>query len=141
VEIRRLGPGDERLVLSGAALFDAPPTELLTQRFLSKEEHHLLYAVEDDGEPVGFVSGVETTHPDKGTEMFLYELSVAETHRRRGIGTALVRSLAELARERGCYGMWVSTDATNGAALGAYRAAGAGPPEPFVMLQWSFEGA
>jgi hypothetical protein len=26
----------------------------------------------------GFVSGVEMSHPDKGTEMFLYELSVAE---------------------------------------------------------------
>jgi [ribosomal protein S18]-alanine N-acetyltransferase len=138
VEIRRLGRGDVRLLLAGAALFDAPPTELLAERFLSKEGHHLLYAVDDDGEPVGFVSGVETTHPDKGTEMFLYELSVAETHRRRGIGTALVRSLAELARERGCYGMWVSTDAGNEAALGAYRAAGARPPQPFVMLEWSF---
>jgi ribosomal protein S18 acetylase RimI-like enzyme len=128
-------------LLAGAALFDAPPTELLAERFLSKEGHHLLYAVNDAGEPVGFVSGVETTHPDKGTEMFLYELSVAEAHRRRGIGTALVRALAELARERGCYGMWVGTDADNEAALGAYRAAGAGLPEPFVMLDWSLEGA
>lgn len=128
-------------MLAGAALFDAPPTELLAERFLSKEGHHLLYAVNDAGEPVGFVSGVETTHPDKGTEMFLYELSVAEAHRRRGIGTALVRALAELARERGCYGMWVGTDADNEAALGAYRAAGAGLPEPFVMLDWSLEGA
>ncbi len=141
MEIRRLGPGDLRLLLAGAALFDAPPTELLAERFLSKEGHHLLYAVNDAGEPVGFVSGVETTHPDKGTEMFLYELSVAEAHRRRGIGTALVRALAELARERGCYGMWVGTDADNEAALGAYRAAGAGLPEPFVMLDWSLEGA
>ena len=28
-----------------------------------------------DERPVGFVSGVEETHPDKGTEMFLYELA------------------------------------------------------------------
>jgi hypothetical protein len=35
-----------------------------------------------DGErPVGMVTGVETTHPDKGTEMFLYELAVDETAR------------------------------------------------------------
>ena len=141
VEIRRLDPGDERLLLAGAALFDVPPIDLLAERFLSSEGHHLLFALDDAGEPVGFVSGIETTHPDKGTEMFLYELSVAEAHRRRGIGTALVESLAELARERGCYGMWVSTEADNTAALGAYRAAGAGPPEPFVMLEWSFEGA
>ncbi len=32
------------------------------------------------------VSGVELTHPDKGTEMFLYELGVAERFRGRGIG-------------------------------------------------------
>ena len=39
---------------------------------------------------MGFVSGVEVTHPDKGTEMFLYELAVDEPFRRRGIGRALV---------------------------------------------------
>ena len=31
-----------------------------------------------DARPVGFVSGVEMTHPDKDTEMFLYELAVDE---------------------------------------------------------------
>lgn len=51
-------------------------------------------------EPVGFVSGVETTHPDKGTGMFLYELAVAADHRRQGTGLALVRRLAQLARDR-----------------------------------------
>ena len=72
----------------------------------------------------GFVSGVEMTHPDKGTEMFLYELAVEEASRNRGIGRALVRALADLARERGCYGMWVLTDDGNPAALRAYAAAG-----------------
>ena len=32
------------------------------------------------------VSGVETTHPDKGTEMFLYELGVAALATYRGTG-------------------------------------------------------
>jgi GNAT superfamily N-acetyltransferase len=87
---------------------------------------------------VGFVSGVETMHPDKGVEMFLYELEVAEAHRNRGVGRALVTALADLARERGCYGMWVATDAGNAPALKAYAAAGGGPAEPFVMLSWDF---
>jgi phosphosulfolactate synthase (CoM biosynthesis protein A) len=90
------------------------------------------------GEPVGMVSGVETTHPDKGTEMFLYELSVAEPYRGRGIATALVTALAELARRVGCYGMWVLTDDTNAPALGAYEAAGGVRETAPRMLTWTF---
>jgi ribosomal protein S18 acetylase RimI-like enzyme len=76
-----------------------------------------------DGETVaGFVSGVEMTHPDKGTEMFLYELGVEAPFRRRGYDTALVRALAELARARQCYGMWVLTDEDNAAVLATYVA-------------------
>jgi ribosomal protein S18 acetylase RimI-like enzyme len=82
---------------------------------------------------------VQTTHPDKGTEMFLYELSVHPDHRNRGVGKALVGALAELARGRGCYGMWVGTEADNAAALATYRAAGSAPPEPSVTLSWEFE--
>jgi ribosomal protein S18 acetylase RimI-like enzyme len=137
MRIARLGPGDEHVVLAGADLFDTRPTEAWSRRFLASEGHHLFVALEDD-RPVGFVSGVETTHPDKGTEMFLYELSVDPEHRNRGIGRALVGALADVARERGCYGMWVGTEPDNGAALATYRAAGAEPPEPFVTLSWRF---
>jgi ribosomal protein S18 acetylase RimI-like enzyme len=138
VRIHRLSPGDEHIVLGGAALFDAPPTEAWTSRFLASEGHHLLVALDDGDHPAGFISGVETTHPDKGTEMFLYELSVAPEHRNRGIGRSLVEALGELARERGCYGMWVGTEPDNAAALTAYLAAGAEPPEPFISLSWTF---
>lgn len=137
MRIARLGPGDERLVHAGADLFDDPPIEEATARFLAAPGHHLLVALEGDA-PVGFVSGVETTHPDKGTEMFLYELSVGEAHRRRGVGTALVRALERLARERGCYGMWVGTEPDNEAAIATYRAAGAPAPEAAVFLTWTF---
>jgi len=133
-----LAPGDEGVVLAGADLFDAPPTAAWTAQFLSCESHHLLAAVAGD-DVVGFVSGVETTHPDKGTEMFLYELSVHPDHRNRGIGRALVEALADRARGRGCYGMWVATEPDNTAALATYRAAGAAPPEPCVTLGWAFD--
>jgi ribosomal-protein-alanine N-acetyltransferase len=139
IRIVRLGSGDEQVVIAAADLFDHLPTETWTKRFLESEGHHLLVALGDDGEPVGFVTGIEVTHPDKGTEMFLYELAVHEEHRNRGIGRALARALADAARERGCYGMWVLTDADNPAALAAYRAAGAGEPEPSLMLTWTFD--
>ena len=77
-------------------------------------------------------------HPDKGTEMFLYELGVDEVFRGRGIATALVRALADLARERGCYGMWVLSDADNEAATSTYGRAGGTEPSPQTMIEWRF---
>jgi ribosomal protein S18 acetylase RimI-like enzyme len=141
MRILRLAPGDEGVVLAGSELFDHPPTESRATRFLTSDGHHLLVALGHDDAPIGFVSGVETTHPDKGTEMFLYELSVAPEHRKQRIGRALVGALADLARERGCYGMWVGTEPDNAAALATYRAAGAETPEPFLSLSWIFDPA
>ena len=135
VDNRRLGRDDERAVLAAGGLFDEPPDPEASRRFLSEPNHHLLVAYSDE-QPVGFVSGVETTHPDKGTEMFLYELGVDEPWRRRGVGRALVEALAQLARERGCYGMWTGTESGNAAALATYASAGAAASEGTVILDW-----
>ena len=134
-EIRRIA--DVAAIDDAAALFDHPIRRAAAARFLASDIHHLLLAYVD-GRPVGMVSGVELTHPDKGTEMFLYELSVDEAHRRHGIGAALVEELAALARERGCYGMWVLTDRDNVAALATYRRAGATSDSDQVMLDWEW---
>jgi [ribosomal protein S18]-alanine N-acetyltransferase len=124
-------------VEAAAPLFDHPVKPDAARRFLDEPTHHLLIAYVDDV-PVGMVTGVETTHPDKGTEMFLYELAVAETHRGRGIGRSLVRALAALGFEHGCYGMWVLTERDNPAAMATYRAAGATGESDQVMLDWTF---
>lgn len=136
VTIRALGPGDDALVVAAGALFDRAPDAAATARFLADPGHHLLVAY-DGAVPVGFVSGVETTHPDKGTEMLLYELAVAPPARRQGIGTVLAAALADLARERGCYGMWVLTDDGNAAARATYAKAGAREDAGrLTMLSW-----
>jgi ribosomal protein S18 acetylase RimI-like enzyme len=136
-EIRRLGPGDDAAVVAAEGVFDHPADARATSRFLAQPEHHLLVAYED-GQPAGFVTGVEMTHPDKGTEMFLYELGVDEAFRRRGIGRALVEALRDLALERGCCGMWV-LGRHNQAALATYGRAGAAGPSEQVMLEWELE--
>ena len=138
MEIRRLGPGDFDSVVAATKLLDGPADESATRRFLAEENHHL-YIAYVDGHPVGFVSGVEMTHPDKGTEMFLYELSVDELFRQRGIGRALVDRLRELAVERGCYGMWVLTDESNAGALATYGRSGAASEHGQVVLVWTFQ--
>ena len=134
-DIRRItDPAD---VHAAAALFDDAPRADATERFLCEPGHHLLIAYVDD-EPVGMITGVEMTHPDKGTEMFLYELAVDDAHRRRGHGRALVEALGALACKRGCTGMFVFADDDNAAALATYRgAAGAEASRP-VMLEWEF---
>jgi ribosomal protein S18 acetylase RimI-like enzyme len=133
--IHRAGPADVALVHRAAGLFDEAPRDDAIDRFLGSDDHHLFLAL-DGGEPVGFVSGVELTHPDKGVEMFLYELAVAEDARRRGIGGALVKALVALASERGCRGMWVLTDEDNLAGIATYRRAGATKQERTLLLEW-----
>ncbi|MEU2677429.1 GNAT family N-acetyltransferase [Streptomyces sp. NPDC007107] len=124
-------------LLAAAHLYDAEPRSAWAARFLAADGHLMLIAYED-GVPAGFVSGIEMLHPDKGTEMCLYELSVDEAYRRRGIGRALTEALAAEARDRGCYDMWVGVERDNEAALATYRSAGAADDGVFSMLTWEF---
>jgi ribosomal protein S18 acetylase RimI-like enzyme len=127
---------DAAAVERAADLFDAPPLPAATARFLADPGHHLLLAYDDGGGPIGMISGVETTHPDKGTEMLIYELGVAPAARQRGVATALVRALADVARAAGCYGMWVGTEPDNLAAQATYRRSGANDEAPFLLMSW-----
>ncbi|MEU5598209.1 GNAT family N-acetyltransferase [Streptomyces sp. NPDC020298] len=139
MEIRRAHSVAE--VTAAEHLFDQAVRPEWAERFLTAAGHHLLLAYEvRDGEdvPVGFVSGVGTIHPDKGMEMFLYELAVAERYRRRGIGRALVGRLAAVGRELGCYGMWVLVDTGNDGALAAYRSAGGKGDGTCSVVTWDF---
>jgi ribosomal protein S18 acetylase RimI-like enzyme len=138
MEVRRVTQVEA--VMAAGHLFDGPPRQVATERFLADEGHHLLIAYVD-GVPAGMVTGVEMTHPDKGTEMFLYELGVDEPYRRRGVGQALVSALADLASGRGCYGMWVIMGGDNVAARTTYSRAGASAgtdEEKQVVLLWNF---
>ena len=137
MEIRRLGPTEVERVMAASSLFDEPVSHAWASLFLARAGHHMLIAYIDDAS-AGFISGVEMTHPDKGTEMFLYELSVAEEYRGRGVGRALAAALANLAAVLGCYGMWVGTEPDNIGAIATYQAAGADQPDPFITLTWTF---
>jgi aminoglycoside 3-N-acetyltransferase I len=137
VTIRPLRSGEEAVVLAAGELFDHPPTAAWTADFLARPGHHLLFAF-DGEDAVGFASCVEMTHPDKGTELFLYELGVADRAQRRGIGRQLVDAALDLAKGLGCYGAWTITEDDNPAALATYRAAGADPDPTSVTQVWDW---
>jgi hypothetical protein len=57
---------------------------------------------------------------------------------RKRVGTTLVRAMEQLARDLGCYGMWVPIDAGDAIAISTYRAGGAGEPGSAAIMSWSF---
>jgi len=125
-------------VRRAAHLFDHTVDDGATLAFLDDRRHVLLLA-RIDGYPVGFVSAVELSHPDKPrSEMFVYELGVDEGFRRRGVATVLMQALIELCESRGCGEMFVLTEPDNEAAIATYRTA-LGASEPAgVMFTWDW---
>jgi ribosomal protein S18 acetylase RimI-like enzyme len=134
-DLRHLRASDASVVLDAGHLFDHPPTHELVERYLRRDGHHLIMAFVDD-QPAGFVSGVEVDHPDKPTEMMLYELGVDEPFRRRGIGRALVTELLALAARQRCTGMWVPVEADDQQALAFYRSVGQAEHESAEIFWW-----
>ena len=71
-----------------------PQTELLA------DERTLFLAAFEDSTPIGFVLAhvLPRRHGDPA-HLFVYEIGVHDEFRRKGVGTALMQRLAELARE------------------------------------------
>ena len=141
IEIKVLGPQDAGVLADVASdVFDDPIDGGRADEFLADPRHHLAVAVED-GRVVGFVSAVHYIHPDKPRpELWINEVSVATTHRGRGLGTRLLRSLFAVARGLGCAEAWVGTDRENTAAMRLYAAAGsAGAPTDHVMFTFRLD--
>jgi ribosomal protein S18 acetylase RimI-like enzyme len=130
MQIRRLGRGDEDVVVALATR--APHTALL-------EDDRTIFLVAFEGdEPIGFVLAHDLPRRhDPPAKLLVYEVDVAEAHRRRGVGKALLAELAEIARSRGIRRGWVLTDRDNEAGMALYRAAGGLNPHEETM--WEFD--
>lgn len=124
IEIKVLHRGDENVLMTVApAVFDNPIDTELTKEFLEDPRHHIAVAI-DDGLVVGFASGVHYIHPDKPPELWINEVGLAPTHRRRGLGKAVLKALFEVGRAQNCTVAWVLTYRTNVAAMALYSSVG-----------------
>ncbi|MGB6387804.1 MAG: GNAT family N-acetyltransferase [Terriglobales bacterium] len=124
IEIKVLQSGDDNILMNVATdLFDKPIDAELTREFLDDSRHHIAVAI-DDGLVVGFASGVHYIHPDKPPELWVNEVAVAPTHRRRGLGKAVLAALFEVGQAHDCTAAWVLTDRGNAAAMALYSSTG-----------------
>ncbi|MDO9457513.1 GNAT family N-acetyltransferase [Nocardioides sp.] len=122
---------------AAAHLFENELRPDAVRRFLGHSQHHLLLAYDDD-HPVGMLTVIELTYPDRGTEMFIYDMRVAETHRGRGIGHALLDALEPLARDTFCESVWVVTGTgdKNAGARATFKSRGAEEDAERVRYSW-----
>jgi ribosomal protein S18 acetylase RimI-like enzyme len=124
IEIKVLQPGDESVLMNVAAeVFDNPIDTELSREFLEDPRHHIAVAI-DDGVVVGFASGVHYIHPDKPPELWVNEVAFAPTHRRLGLGKAVLTALFEVGRANNCKVGWVLTDRSNVAGMALYSSVG-----------------
>jgi aminoglycoside 6'-N-acetyltransferase I len=123
--------GHEARVLEHVAdgVFDHDVVPVRARECLGDPRHHLAVSLDADL-VVGMASGIHYVHPDKPPEMWIAEVGVAPSHRRRGLARALVRCLLDHGASLGCTGAWVLTEADNAPARALYESLGARPEPP-----------
>jgi len=149
VAIRFAGPADAATLhrfIVGLAVYErepdavqVTPAELAAQLAAPRPPFECLLA-ERDGTPAGFALFFQSYSTWRGRPgVYLEDLFVDEAHRRRGVGTALLRRLAALAVERGCARLeWAVLD-WNEPAMAFYRTLGAEPLDEWTT--WRVSGA
>lgn len=86
-----------------------PPVDYL-QRLLANPTFIALVAV-DQGVVVGGLAAYEfQKFEQQRSEIYLYDLAVLATHRRRGIASALIERLKTVGQQRGAYVVLVQCD-------------------------------
>lgn len=101
-----------------------PPSETYLAELLAKDHVVALAALADDE----FVGGLVAYELDKleraRREIYIYDLAVAEGHRRRGIATALIERCRDIAAERGAWMVYVQADRGDAPAVALYEKMG-----------------
>ena len=133
--IRRLGPDDVVLSrdlngLFGEAFCDEatygadPPSDAYLRGLLAKE--HVIVLVDIDGEELrGGLVAYEFDKLEKARrEVYLYDLAVRSAHRRRGVATALIQRLREIAASRDAWVVFVQADHGDDPAIALYERLG-----------------
>jgi aminoglycoside 3-N-acetyltransferase I len=100
-----------------------PSDDYLT-RLLSKQ-HFIAVVAMKGGEVVGGLAAYELDKFEQDRrEIYIYDLAVAQSHRRRGVATGMIGELRRIALERNVYIIFVQADPRDSPAIALYESLG-----------------
>lgn len=133
--LRPLGPGDVPLMEAMTTLFGevfgeeetycgARPSPPYLERLLGSG-HFIALAALAGRDVVGGLAAYELPKfEQERSEIYIYDLAVAAGHRRKGIATALIEKLKEIAMARGAHVVFVQADRGDAPAIALYTKLG-----------------
>jgi aminoglycoside 3-N-acetyltransferase I len=101
-----------------------PPSDAYVRRWLGSDRVIALTAFAEGTVVAGLVAYVLEKFEQERTEIYIYDLAVAERVRRRGIATALIRALQAIAKVRGAWVIYVQADYGDDPAIRLYESLG-----------------
>ena len=133
--IVQLGPADLGLMKAMLEMFGEafgevatysarPPSDIYLQDLLGRDHFIALAALGDGAVVGGLAAYVLDKFEQERSEIYIYDLAVAESHRRRGIATALIDELLAIGRRRGAYVAFVQADYVDPPAIALYSKLG-----------------
>lgn len=94
-------------------------------RSLLGGESFIALAALDGDQVLGGLAAYELKKfEQRRSEIYIYDLAVAEAHRRCGIATALIEALKKIGRERGAWVIFVQADHGDDPAIALYTRLG-----------------
>lgn len=134
-DIHLLGPGDAARMAAMNTMFGtvfdddasyagAPPEAAYLESLLARDTFIAIAALQGDTVVGGLAAYVLPKFEQARSEVYLYDLAVAEAHRRRGIASALIATLQREAATRGAWVIYVQADHGDEPAVALYTGLG-----------------
>ncbi len=135
VAIRALGPSDLGLMRDMLRMFGrefddtptytaVPPDDAYLGRLLARDTFIAVAAVQGEEVVGGLAAYVLPKFEQARSEVYLYDLAVADAYRRRGIATALIAELRRIAAAQGAWVVFVQADYGDDPAVALYTRLG-----------------
>ena len=101
-----------------------PPDDLYLERLLASDAFVAVAAFAGSKVVGGIAAYALPKFEQVRTELYIYDLAVDATHRRRGVATSMIAELKRVAVARGAYVIFVQADPGDDAAIALYTSLG-----------------